>query len=141
MTQLELTTDREGSGAYRALERHKAAKLVCNQHKRKGSNTVGMFEKEVQLTKAPFVEVGGKPFYLHSAKYLGKAESADYGSNDKASVVAGPDPDTKDDFIVFGVMAQQVSRMDSGDLPAWVKIEKDGRANCFRPAESDEIPF
>lgn len=85
-----------------------------------------MFDKETQLKNAPFAE-SGQTFTLYSAEYKGMHES-EYGRNERALVVAGPDEET---FVVFGVLAQQVQRMDDGDLPAQVKIGKDGRANIF----------
>jgi hypothetical protein len=91
---------------------------------------MGMFDKEEQLTKQEFAQ-NGTPFILRSAEYLGISKHADYGENQKARVVAGPDEENCSEYVVFGVMADQISRMESGNLPAVVAIVKDGRANTF----------
>lgn len=90
---------------------------------------MGMFDKDEQLTKQDFAS-NGQVFTLHSAKYLGKVDTK-YGENQKAEVVAGPD---RKQFVCFGVLADQIQRMDDGDLPTDVRIEQDGEANVFVPA-------
>lgn len=91
---------------------------------------MGMFDTETQLKDAEFAK-DGQVFTLHSGEYVGTHHSAQYGDNDKAKVTAGPNQES---FIVFGVLAQQIQRMDEGDLPAQVRIVKDGRANVFQQA-------
>lgn len=96
---------------------------------------MGMFDKEVQLTKA--IQNGDVPpvFVLLTAEYMGRVDSAEYGPNDKARVTVG-DPDTGQTlgtFVVFGVMAQQCQRVEPGDLPQRSQVGQDGRANVLEP--------
>lgn len=94
---------------------------------------MGMFDKETQLKNATEFDAE-QPFELFEAEFLGRTKSAEYGENVKARVLAGPQGSIRDaakDYIVFGVMAEQIGRMDSNDLPATVKIGKDGRANIL----------
>lgn len=88
---------------------------------------MGMFDKEVLLKNADFAK-DGQTFTLHSAEYIGRVKSAEYGENDKATVEAGPD---HEDFVVFGVLAQQIQRMEQNELPTQVRIGQDGRAKIF----------
>ena len=92
---------------------------------------MGMFDKEVQLKNAPFFD-DKDGFMLWEGTFIGAHTSADYGEGVKARVVAGPD---REEYIVFGVLAEQIGRMNNGDLPAKVKVEKDGRANVFVKVE------
>jgi len=94
---------------------------------------MGMFDKETQLKNAQEFDAA-QPFELFEAEFLGKHESAEYGEGMKAKVKAGPKdsvPSASKEYIVFGVMAEQVGRMDPSDLPATVKIGQDGRANVL----------
>lgn len=89
---------------------------------------MGMFDREIQLKDADFAQ-NEQAFDLHSAKYLGRVRSAQFEHEQaKAIVVAGPD---RKEYVVFGVKAEQVGRMTDGELPARVKIGKDGRAEPF----------
>lgn len=92
----------------------------------------GMFDREVQLKDAEFT-ANEQAFDLWDAEYLGMAKSADYGDQPKAKVIAGPD---KQEYIVFGVKAEQVGRMEKGELPARVKIGRDGRAEPLVKADA-----
>lgn len=95
---------------------------------------MGMFDKEPNLSNQDWI---GEPFRVVEAKYLGTVKSADYGENQKARVtVADADGNTKN-FTVYGVLADQISRMEDNDLPATVKIEKDGRANVFTKVDDN----
>lgn len=91
----------------------------------------GMFDKETQLKNAEF---GTGEFMIYSGEYLGKVDHAEYGENTKArvkaGVVGGSEVDAED-YVVFGVMAEQIGRMDDGDLPAKCKIGEDGRAKVL----------
>lgn len=94
---------------------------------------MGMFDKETQLKNATEFDAE-QPFELFKGEFLGKVDSAEYGENTKARVWAGPQGSIESaakDYVLFGVMAEQVGRMDDGDLPATVKIGKDGRANVL----------
>lgn len=94
---------------------------------------MGMFDREVQLKNAEDFNPQ-QPFELFEAEFLGMSKSAQYGSNPKARVKAGPAgsvPGAAKEYVVFGVMAEQVGRMDNSDLPATVKIGQDGQANVF----------
>jgi len=90
---------------------------------------MGMFDKEEQLKNQEFTE-GEKPFTIHSGVFNGKVTTT-YGDNVKATVVAGPD---KKEFILYGTMAEQIGRMEPGELPAEVKIGQDGQSNVLRRA-------
>ena len=90
---------------------------------------MGMFDKGEQLKNQPWAE-GEKPFTIHSGEFNGKVTTT-YGDNVKATVVAGPDKGT---FILYGTMAEQIGRMDNGELPAEVKIGTDGQSNVLRRA-------
>lgn len=92
---------------------------------------MGLFDRDVQLKDADFVQ-NGASFTLHSAEFLGMVKSADYGTQAKAKVIAGPD---RGEYVVFGVKAEQISRMENGELPLTVKIGKDGQAEPFVPGE------
>lgn len=100
---------------------------------------MGMFDKETQLKHAPFLETDPhSKFMLWEGEYLGMTEHKDYGTNTKARVKAGPVNGSSTDaeyYVVFGVMADQIGRMESGDLPARVKIIQDGRANVLARSE------
>lgn len=94
---------------------------------------MGMFDKETQLKNAQEFDVE-QPFELFKGEYMGKVDSAEYGENTKARVWAGPQGSIESaakDYVVFGVMAEQIGRMEDSDLPATVKIGKDGRANVL----------
>lgn len=98
---------------------------------------MGMFDKEVQLKNAEFAE-NGNPFTIYSAEPPFKAKSAEYGENMKAFVLAGPIDGNESDaekYVVFGVMAEQCGRIESGDLPATVKVGQDGRANVLQKVD------
>lgn len=105
-----------------------------------------MFEKEELLTKSDFAS---REFILYGGDFLGETEHAEYGKNVKATVtVSGLGRESQADrkeFVVYGVLADQVRRVESGDLPAVARIGKDGRANVFqfvrKPTEEDLIPF
>jgi len=87
---------------------------------------MGMFDKEKQLKNQPFTE-GEKVFEIHSGRFNGEVVTT-YGKNVKATVIAGPD---KEEFILYGTMAEQIGRMESGELPAKVKIGQDGQSNVL----------
>jgi len=91
----------------------------------------GMFDKETQLKDAEFAQ-NEQAFDLAAAEYLGMVKSAKFGTQAKAKVIAGP---AGDEFVVFGVKAEQISRMTDDDLPARVKIGKDGDAEPFVKVE------
>lgn len=91
----------------------------------------GMFDREKQLKDADFAQ-NEQAFDLHSAEYLGMVKSSKFGTQAKATVVAGPQ---SEDFVVFGVKAEQIGRMNSGELPVRVKIGRDGDAEPFVKAE------
>lgn len=90
---------------------------------------MGMFDKEKQLKNEDFA-AEEKPFTLHSGKFDGKVTTT-YGDNVKATVIAGPD---KGEYIVYGTMAEQIGRMESGELPTEVKIGQDGQSNVLKKA-------
>ena len=92
---------------------------------------MGMFEREIQLKNAEFAQ-NEQAFDLHSGEFLGTVKSAEYGAQPKARVTAGPD---KGSFVVFGVKAEQIGRMEAGELPCRVKIGKHGQAEPFVKAE------
>lgn len=98
---------------------------------------MGMFDKETQLKNATEFDAQ-QPFELFEAEYIGMVNSAQYGKNQKAKVKAGPKdsvPNAAKEYVVFGVMAEQIGRMSDDDLPATVKIGKDGQANVLVRAE------
>ena len=100
---------------------------------------MGMFDKEVQLKNAPFLENNSEgEFMLYNGTYLGTVNHKEYGSNTKArvkaGVVGGSEVDAES-YVVFGVMADQIGRMDNGELPQKVRITIDGRANVLTKVE------
>lgn len=93
---------------------------------------MGMFDREPNLTSEGFIN---EPFELLSGEYIGHVKSPDYGNNQKARVtVRIPATGEEATFSVYGVLADQIGRMDGDDLPATVRIEKQGNANVFVPA-------
>jgi hypothetical protein len=98
---------------------------------------MSMFDKETQLKNALEFDAA-QPFTLWSGEFLGMVESAEYRTNAKAKVKAGPDGSIESaakEYVVFGVMAEQISRIKPDDLPARVKIGEDGRAKVFQKVE------
>lgn len=98
---------------------------------------MGMFDKEIQLKNAEEFDAM-QPFTLFGGKFLGMADSSEYGQRPKARVQAGPKDSASADaneYVVFGVLAEQIGRMESNDLPATVKLTQDGRANVFVKVE------
>ena len=94
---------------------------------------MGMFDKMDQLKNAPFSD---GDFFIFSATYKGMTDHPEYGRNHMAEVVASAtEKDEQDTYIVYGVMAEQVARIENGDLPAKVKLGKDGRANILVKVE------
>lgn len=93
---------------------------------------MGMFDKEPNLTGEGWT---GQPFKLVSGEYLGSVKSAEYGANQKARVVVETPAGETRKFSVYGVLADQIGRMDQGDLPAMVRIEQQGNANAFVRAD------
>jgi hypothetical protein len=104
--------------------------------KQKERNPImGMFDKETQLKNAEFAS---GEFMLYSGEFLGNVKHAEYGDNTKARVragVVGGSQVDAEEYVVFGVMAEQVGRISSGDLPQKVRIGQDGRANVLVKAE------
>lgn len=94
---------------------------------------MGAFDKETQLKNATEFDPE-QPFELFKGEYMGNVKSAEYGDNTKAKVWAGPQGSIEGaakEYVVFGVMADQIGRQGDGDFPATVKIGKDGRANVL----------
>ena len=94
---------------------------------------MSMFDKETQLKNASEFDAA-QGFTLFSGEFLGMAESAEYGARPKARVKAGPldsIESTGKEYIVFGVLAEQIGRIAADDLPAKVKLGQDGRATVF----------
>lgn len=96
---------------------------------------MGMFDKETQLKNASEfdLEQGCRIF---KGEYLGNHKSAEFNATTKAKVWAGPIDSVESDakeYILFGTMADQIGRIDAGDLPANVKMVKDGRSNVLVP--------
>lgn len=94
---------------------------------------MGMFDKETQLKNAPEFDVA-QGCRIFKGEYLGKHKSAEYNETTKAKVWAGPvdslESDAKE-YILFGTMADQIGRIDNGDLPANVKMIQEGRSNVL----------
>lgn len=104
---------------------------------------MGAFDKEKQLTKSLFA---AGEFVIWSGTYLGEHNSADYGPNAKARVVVSAvdqlDPEQRETFVLFGVMAEQIERQDGGDFPRVCRIGQDGRANVIVPVRKvDDNPL
>jgi hypothetical protein len=96
---------------------------------------MGMFDKETQLKNAEFAN---GPFMVYRGEFLGNTRHAEYGDNVKARVRAGAVGGSEIDaewYVVFGVLAEQIGRMDKGELPEKVKLGMDGRANVFVKAD------
>ena len=98
---------------------------------------MSMFDKETQLKNATEFDAA-QPFQLFGGEYIGMVTSAQYGNRPKARVKAGPAGSIESaakEYIVFGVLAEQISRMQQGDLPATVKLAEDGQAKVFVKVE------
>lgn len=95
---------------------------------------MGMFDREKSLTKQDDFDIT-QPFEMVSAEYLGQVKSADYGDNQKARVTVNVGGENVA-YSVYGVMADQIQRMEADDLPATVQVVKDGRANVFERVEA-----
>ena len=98
---------------------------------------MSMFDKETQLKNAEFA-LNGQAFTLFSVNPPMMSNHAEYGNSMKATVKAGPLGSSEGDaqeYVVFGVMAEQCGRQKAGDLPTNVKITQDGRANVLARAE------
>lgn len=98
---------------------------------------MSMFDKETQLKNAEFA-LNSQTFTLFSVGTPAMSNHAEYGDSMKATVKAGPVGSSEGDaeeYVVFGVMAEQCGRVKPDDLPADVKITKDGRANVLAKAE------
>lgn len=98
---------------------------------------MSMFDKETQLKNAQEFDAA-QGLTLFSGEFLGMAESAEYGARPKARVKAGPLGSIESagkDYVVFGVLAEQIGRIAPGDLPTNVKLAEDGRANVFVKVE------
>jgi hypothetical protein len=112
--------------------------MVCPvQISNRRESTMSMFDKETQLKNAAEFDAA-QPFALFSGEYLGMVESAEYGARPKARVKAGPAGSIESagqEYIVFGVLAEQINRMQPDDLPATVKLAEDGRAKVFVKVE------
>lgn len=94
---------------------------------------MGAFDKLSQLKDQPWAQ-NGSAFYIESAEYQG-FEKTQYGEQHVAHVIAGPSREgERATFAVYGVMAQQVKRQDSGDFPRECRIVQDGQANVIKPA-------
>jgi len=79
----------------------------------------------------------GTPFILYEAEYEGVRDTA-FGASAQASVLAGPADrtGTPERYRVWGTLAEQVKGMDDGDLPALVKVGKQGNRNVWVPAQA-----
>lgn len=98
---------------------------------------MGMFDREPNLTAQEFAK-DGNSFQLLDGEYVGRVESPQYGPNDKGRALVRTERDNAASdrwYSVFGVLADQIRRMEDDDLPALVRIEKDGDANTFVRAE------
>lgn len=85
----------------------------------------------------------GTPFMLYSAEYEG-VKNTSFGPGHQATVLVGPEDRSGEnkEYRVFGRLAEQVKKLDAGELPARVKIIREGRAFSWAKAEtSQEIPF
>lgn len=107
---------------------------------------MSMFDRETQLTK-DYAPDSGKTFVLWEGEYIGAVKHPEFGDNQKATVTAseivdGRDRGEKDTYTVYGVMADQIRRLDSEDLPAVCQIVKEGRANVISLVTKDlPAPF
>jgi hypothetical protein len=93
---------------------------------------MGAFDKLSQLKDQPFAQNGGT-FNIESAEYKGR-EKTQFGEQSVAHVNVKMQDGSTETFVVYGVMAQQVERQDSGDFPRECRIIQDGQANVIKPA-------
>jgi hypothetical protein len=93
---------------------------------------MGAFDKLAQLKEQPFAQNGGT-FQIESAEYQGR-EKTQFGEQHVAHVLVKMPNGETDTFVVYGVMAQQVQRQESGDFPRECRIVQDGNANVIKPA-------
>jgi hypothetical protein len=90
----------------------------------------------------------GTPFMLYSAEYEG-VRNTSFGPSAQATVTVGAVDRTGDtkDYRVFGSLAEQIKNMESGDLPAIVAVERNGRRHVWTQAgdsatgSDEDIPF
>jgi len=93
---------------------------------------MGAFDKLSQLKEQPFAQNGGT-FQIESAEFKGR-EKTQYGENAVAHVNVKLPDGKVETFVVYGVMAQQIERQESGDFPRECRIIQDGQANVIKPA-------
>lgn len=105
---------------------------------------MGAFDNPRKLTDA-FPH--GTQFVWYGGEYQGSVQT-DYGENQKAVMLVAPCDNVgdKQEYVVWGVMADQVRRMEDSDLPSVCVIGKDKRANVIQQvnkgvATDDDIPF
>jgi hypothetical protein len=98
---------------------------------------MGMFDKPPKLAD-DYPPNSGKAFTIHEAAFIGYDES--FGNpNAVATVEVSETPEGKQSsYKIYGKLAEQVARMESGDLPATVTIEKFDRANVFVPVNVEQ---
>jgi len=86
----------------------------------------------------------GTAFMLYEAEYEGMPDTT-FGPRAQATVLAGPADrsGTPERYKVWGTLAEQVQGMETGDLPALVKIGKQGNRNIWvaEVAGQQDIPF
>lgn len=106
---------------------------------------MGAFENPRKLTEA-FPH--GTQFVWHTGgEYLGSVKT-DYGESQKAVILVAPIDNAGDkrEYVVWGVMADQVRRIGDSDLPSVCVVAKDKRANIIQQvskgvATDGDIPF
>lgn len=85
----------------------------------------------------------GESFILYSAEYEGVKKTS-FGDSHQATVLIGP-TDRKGEnkeYRVFGRLAEQVKKLESGELPCQAQIIKEGRAHSWSKVQTTEdIPF
>ena len=97
---------------------------------------MGMFDKPPKLAE-DYPPDSGKSFTITEGTFVGYDES--FGSpNAMATIVVTDSSGGGGPYKIYGKLAEQIARMEPGDLPAEVTIEKYDRANVFVPVDVEQ---
>lgn len=95
---------------------------------------MGMFDKPPKLAE-DYPPNSGKSFTIEEGNFIGYDESFGSPNATATVVVTSVETPKPTPYKIYGKLAEQIGRMESGDLPAEVTIEKFDRANVFVPVD------
>lgn len=94
---------------------------------------MGMFDKPPKLAD-DYPPNSGESFTITEGTFIGYDES--YGNpNAVAQITVTDSKGGGGPYKIYGKLAEQIARMEPGELPAEVTIEKFDRANVFVPVK------